>query len=817
MYNFDFHNLLNSTEFEALCRDVLDIRENSLKFTTYKVGEDGGIDFRCTTNLKIIGQAKLYNPLSYKNLKAALTKEVDKCKKQNPSRYILGVSLSLSPKQADEILTLFEGYIKSEEDILDREKLNKYLGQNKYSYLLKTYSKLLVPGISQVEFLLENIVNRRHSNVTRRFLNDIQRHHKLYHNTAILNNCIRKLKENKIIILTGNPGVGKTTTAKMITQYMLSDEFDNLYVLESNHLKDIDELYEQNKKQLFVVDDFWGSQFSIEIKNRDYLRYFLRLLNDFNESNKHFLILTSRSYIIKDIINGADSDVVNSLNINNYTIDLDLFPNEDKARIFLKHIQFYLGRKELYLHLLENNTLKRIVNHSNYSPRHIEFFITKIANNDSLNVNTFYKEFFDYLENPGIYWNELFELQSDTSKLILILLLISSDPMSSIDLKNTFLNVQKQIRNELNLNIQPLEFDNELNTLEELFLKFEKRTSLEDLFLKVKEPNGRYHPLLVSFQSPGIKDYLLEYLRERIDFWAEILIKGAIFFNQINFIFTTPESSNSDIQDMESDTALWGQRIVLPQHFNKLLKKKIINQFHDLAFSTREKKEFAGEYFHYSSREAMKYWKLTVFSVLFDIHDDKNSDVREFIINEVLEDISKIEVNRELVHRDSMSQLPVLIRMIKPYTKINASKLISDYHDSISFVSHYDGLYNLKELFPVEYESYISPRIKEIRSAIKELIVDDIDYYLSEYMEDELHVLMSYLIEEVCNKFNVKLTNKFIDDIEEMAEMSTIISGRETERENSTLQENSYYDKPSQEDYPLDKIVQEYLSNNSIT
>ena len=110
MNNFDFHNLLNSIEFEAFCRDILEIREFPLKFTTYKPGKDGGIDFRCTnTEMSIIGQAKLYKPDNYKALKASLINEVIKCKRQKPQRYILCISVSLQPSQADEIMQLFAG------------------------------------------------------------------------------------------------------------------------------------------------------------------------------------------------------------------------------------------------------------------------------------------------------------------------------------------------------------------------------------------------------------------------------------------------------------------------------------------------------------------------------------------------------------------------------------------------------------------------------------------------------------------------------------------------------------------------------------
>lgn len=84
MFNFDFHNLLFPTEFESFCRDLLEIREHNVKFTTYKRGRDGGIDVKSTnTEIKIIGQCKLYNPQNYNELIKNLKKEIVKCKRQN--------------------------------------------------------------------------------------------------------------------------------------------------------------------------------------------------------------------------------------------------------------------------------------------------------------------------------------------------------------------------------------------------------------------------------------------------------------------------------------------------------------------------------------------------------------------------------------------------------------------------------------------------------------------------------------------------------------------------------------------------------------
>ncbi|MEL6606846.1 MAG: restriction endonuclease, partial [Bacteroidota bacterium] len=213
MINFDFHRVLSPPEFENFCRDLLEIREPGIKFTTYTLGRDGGIDIKATnTEKKIIVQCKLYKPANYRVMRSKLKKEAAKCKELTPARYIFCTNIELTPEQAYDIKALFGGYIKNEEDIIDGCKLNKYLGQERYKGLLKSYLKLLVADPRLVDLVLEKIIHQKYYHQTASFLRAIAVKHDLILRTAQIPHLIEQLEKNKVIILTGNPGVGKTTT-----------------------------------------------------------------------------------------------------------------------------------------------------------------------------------------------------------------------------------------------------------------------------------------------------------------------------------------------------------------------------------------------------------------------------------------------------------------------------------------------------------------------------------------------------------------------------------------------------------------------------
>jgi DNA polymerase III delta prime subunit len=797
MINFDFYNLLFPTEFEKFCRDVVDIRDSPIKFTTYKRGKDGGIDFKSTnTERKIIGQCKLYNPKNLNSFFSNLKNEIRKCKRQKPDRYIICTNLHLDPEQAEKILNLFEGYILSEEDIIDGEKLNKYLGQDRYQHLLRTYSKLLVPNLQFVELALERIINKKYYNKTASFLRGICKEHKLFHNTQILKHCINILEKNRVIILTGNPGVGKTTTAKMIANYFLSQKVKNILFLSDYDFKEIEGIQQDN--QIIVIDDFWGQNFSPSLNDGSLLRNFNRIVNDFKESSSCYLILTSREYIIKDVLNYAEFETKKILDVDKFVVNLNDYSKEDKVRIFLNHLLFYDFEKSYFKYLRYSDTLENIIGHRNYSPRHIEYFIRQYLSNDTQDSYHFYHSFLKYLDKPNEYWNNNFSKINGTSKLILLTLLISSDPIDLKDLEMSFDSIQTAARISLNEEIKPLTFNHELKLLEDFYLISDKHHSSNQV--------------LIRFQNPGIKDFLLEYLRTDGKAWIKPLLENAQFFNQLNFIFSTEDEK---VDDYDSDTCLFGNKIVLSDSLQKVLKNRLLSKFHFLNFCTQEEREFTGEFSTNHTSEETKYWKLILLNNLFKVSKDQNQDIRSFIIGEVRKDIDNYSGDAKIVNFHSMQQLPTVLEIIKPYTQLEASRLITYYYNSITFTKEFDSFYEFKRIFPVEFSEFLDKNIIAVRKAIKSQIIDDIDYYRWYEMDIEFDTHLDYMIEEVCKKYQIRLTSKMVDEIEGMADRSFLNPYKYRKRKKKKPKGAAQKYKSTYKPKKFDAILDEYLPEHT--
>lgn len=250
MADYDF-KILQPSEFECFSRDLLQVREN-IFIESFADGRDKGIDLRFAYNKDktCIVQCKRYK--EWKELKNCLKEEVEKVKKLDPQRYILTTSVDLSVGQKDEILGMFATYIQNAADVLGRKDLNNLLKQHKE--IEQNYHKLWLASTN----VLNLILNRATVNWSQFELEKVEHDISLYVENESLNKALEILKGNHYVIISGIPGIGKTTLARMLVYTTLaqgSEEF--VYVTEG--MDEAAKMYEKEKRQVFFYDDFLGS------------------------------------------------------------------------------------------------------------------------------------------------------------------------------------------------------------------------------------------------------------------------------------------------------------------------------------------------------------------------------------------------------------------------------------------------------------------------------------------------------------------------------------------------------------------------------
>jgi len=398
MYDFQ---TLSPKDFEELTRDLLQ-KELSITLESFKNGKDQGIDLRYAKNSdnEIIVQCKHYKNSKFSNLIKSLKEEVNKIQKLNPSRYIVVTSLALSPKNKEKILSTCSPYITSTSDILGLDDLNNLIQKNKD--VENNHFKLWMTSTNVLERILHSdIVNESIFK-----LEEIKEKIKRFVPNPSLYKAKEILNTENCVVISGAPGVGKTTLAEMlIWEYTLNEyEFINI----SENIKEAFSLYSPNpnKKQIFYYDDFLGT--TNLTKNED--SSLILFISKINKSKNKKMILTTREYILqqKKIL----YEKINNFDFKKCVIDLKNYTKQIKAEILYSHLYFSELPYEYISTMINNEKYLDIIKHPNYNPRIIDY-MTKAKHYKEILPQNYFDEFIKNLDNPTEIWCHAFENQID--------------------------------------------------------------------------------------------------------------------------------------------------------------------------------------------------------------------------------------------------------------------------------------------------------------------------------------------------------------------------------------------------------------------
>jgi len=225
MSNYDF-KVLSPVDFEDLCRDLLQIKLNC-HLESFKIGRDKGIDLKYSTDdlNTLVIQCKHYSRSTFSNLKSNLkNKELPKVKKLNPQRYMVATSLGLTDSDKDEIIEIFKPYIKNSADIFGNQDLNNLLRNN--PEIEKQNFKLWLSSSSVLESILHSDIFNR----SKIELNSIKQKIKFYVKNESFKDAMKILKADHYCIISGIPGIGKTTLAEMLLINYMNEGYEGVKI-----------------------------------------------------------------------------------------------------------------------------------------------------------------------------------------------------------------------------------------------------------------------------------------------------------------------------------------------------------------------------------------------------------------------------------------------------------------------------------------------------------------------------------------------------------------------------------------------------------
>lgn len=504
MANYDFQSLLSPIDFEHLVKDLLS-KDLNINLNSFAEGKDKGIDLRYSIDDKksLIVQCKRVKSIS----NDVIDSEFEKVKKLNPKKYYLVFSIDLSVDKINYIKEKFKNWMKGKDDfIYTKSRLNDLLDVHQ-EVLRKNY-KLWINSAA----VFNTIINQPLYERAKSLINDIQRNNKFYVRNESLKEAIEILNENKFIIISGIPGIGKSTLAKLLLWEYLQNDFE---ILEMRKVIEGEQFLIENStnKQIFYYDDFLGENFLkydvIEGRSNDLIQFINRIKNSENK----ILIMTTREYILnqaKETYEKLDSQ---DLDLAKHTLDLSSYSKKIKSLILYNHLFYSHMKQEYIIELIETKAYSTIINHKNYSPRIIEQLTIKLSN---VPIDDYVKEFIESLDKPLGIWNKAFNSQiSEGSKLVLYLLMSVSGQITLENFKT--LITQSAEKNSIGLTFRKIDLQN--------YLK-----ELENSFIKIEITNKKNH--FIDFMNPSIKDFMLTPICEDKSI-VIYLIESCIFLDQL--------------------------------------------------------------------------------------------------------------------------------------------------------------------------------------------------------------------------------------------------------------------------------------------
>jgi len=435
MNEYDFIKI-NDKEFEAVSIDLLSKVER-IRIERFKPGKDGGVDGRFFTDesSEVIIQCKHWERSGLSSLMRHLKlKEYKKIKALHPRRYILVTSVELSRKNKTDIRDLLSPFVLSESDIYGREDVSDLLGI--YKDVEEKHYKLWITSTNVIRLLLNNaVVGRSLFKVE-----EINSSSSKYVCTKNHERALKKLEKLHSAIITGEPGIGKSTLADQLCLNYLADGYELCYIESS--ISEAEEMFKRDKKQIFYFDDFLGRNYLQALKRHEdshVLNFMKRISKD---KDKRF-ILTSRSTILNQGKRLSDLYRIENIDKNEYEIKIQSISNLEKAKILYNHIWFGHMGNEFIDELYTDKRYKSIVKHDNYNPRLISF-VTDAHKMSGISVSNYWEYVVNTLDNPADTWGHVYDNQLDEkSRLILCLVVFNGVAIAEVDLKQSYVDLCK--------------------------------------------------------------------------------------------------------------------------------------------------------------------------------------------------------------------------------------------------------------------------------------------------------------------------------------------------------------------------------------
>lgn len=368
-------------------------------------------------------QCKHYEKSGFSKLKSKITSESVSAKKLKAKTYFVATTVSMTPKRKTELRLATDGLVSSDDHIIGKEDLENLLRQ--HPEVEKAHFKLWLNSTA----VLDRILNNDVLNHTEGYIEALQSKARLFVNNASVGSTLKILDSHHVCIISGPPGIGKTTLADIVLMLNVAEGYEPIIVSED--IREVDRLYKKGTKQIFLYDDFLGRTSSLEKLGKNEDGRLLNLMHRVQKSPTKRFILTTREYIFEQARLKYDLLDTAEIEISKLILDISTYSPRHRAHILYNHLYFSGLDTEHLESVVKSKKYREISSSANYNPRVVQTAIDMAIKQDITPeaLPTFLGE---AVNNPTELWRNVMTSQLSMEQRTVLALLTLQDGKSDL-------------------------------------------------------------------------------------------------------------------------------------------------------------------------------------------------------------------------------------------------------------------------------------------------------------------------------------------------------------------------------------------------